>query len=177
MSRWMRFVRFNTVGAIGVGVQLFAVWLLADVAHVHHLFATAAAVGLAVVHNFVWHRRWTWYDRDKAGGVSAAFVRFAVANGALSLAGNLGVMATLVSGAHVEPVLANGVAISVCGLLNFWLGDAVVFRYASGPSFHPPLASGRKASYNARDLEEGVDDRRIEVRASTRNDERHGIVV
>ena len=39
-------------------------------------------------------------------------------------------MVTLVSGAHVEPVVANGVAIGVCGLLNFWLGDAVVFRRA-----------------------------------------------
>jgi putative flippase GtrA len=130
MNPWMRFVRFNTVGAAGVGVQLVAVWLLADVAHVHYLLATPAAVGLAVVHNFIWHRRWTWYDRDKAGGIFAAFVRFAVANGALSLAGNLGVMATLVSGAHAQPVVANGVAISVCGLLNFWLGDAVVFRHA-----------------------------------------------
>jgi putative flippase GtrA len=173
MSRWMRFVRFNTVGAAGVGVQLAAVWLLAEVAHVHYLLATPAAVALAVVHNFIWHRRWTWYDRD-AAGVFAAFVRFAVANGALSLAGNLGVMATLVSGAHVEPVLANGVAISVCGLLNFWLGDTVVFRRAS---LHPPLAVDREASYNARDLEEGIDHRRIEVCASTRNDKRHGIVV
>ena len=177
MNPWMRFVRFNAVGAAGVGVQLVAVWLLADVAHVHYLLATPAAVALAVVHNFIWHRRWTWYDRDKAGGGIAAFVRFAVANGALSLAGNLGVMATLVSGAHAEPVVANGVAISVWGLLNFWLGDAVVFRRASVASFHPPLAVDREASHNTRDLEEGVDDRRIEVRASTRNDERHGIFV
>jgi putative flippase GtrA len=73
------------------------------------------------------------------GGVIAAFARFAVANGAVSLAGNLAVMATLVSGAHVEPVVANGVAIAVCGLLNFWLGDAVVFRRATIRSSPTPV--------------------------------------
>ena len=135
MNPWLRLVRFNAVGAAGVGVQLAAVWLLADVAHVHYVFATLVAVGLAVAHNFIWHWWWTWQDRTEANGFVTAFVRFAVANGALSLVGNLGVMATLVSGAHVEPVVANSVAIGVCGLLNFWLGDAVVFR---GVTSSPP---------------------------------------
>ncbi len=126
----IRFVRFNIVGAFGIGVQLAALWILADVAHVNYVFATPAAVGLAVAHNFVWHWWWTWRDRAEAGGVTGAFVRFALTNGALSLAGNLGVMAVLVSGAHLGPVVANAIAIGVCGLLNFWLGDEVVFRRA-----------------------------------------------
>jgi putative flippase GtrA len=130
MNPWARFIRFNAVGAAGIGVQLVALWLLADVAHVHYLIATPAAVGLAVAHNFIWHCRWTWCDRPRSGGLLSSFVRFAAANGAVSLAGNLAVMATLVSGAHVEPLVANGAAIGVCGLLNFWLGDAVVFRGA-----------------------------------------------
>ena len=130
MNRWVRFLRFNAVSAAGIAIQLAALWLLADVAHVHYLIATPAAVGLAVVHNFVWHWRWTWCDRGRAGDPIFALARFAAANGAVSLAGNLAVMVTLVSGAHVEPVVANGFAIGVCGLLNFWLGDAVVFRRA-----------------------------------------------
>jgi putative flippase GtrA len=130
MNQWVRFLRFNTVGAAGIAVQLAALAFLSHVAHVHYLFATPAAIGLAVMHNFIWHRRWTWHDRARQRGPIAAFARFAAANGAVSLAGNLAVMATLVSGAHVEPVAANAVAIAVCGLLNFWLGDAVVFRRA-----------------------------------------------
>ena len=128
MNALVRFLRFNAVGAVGVGVQLAALWGLTDVAHMHYLFATPAAVALAVVHNFAWHWWWTWRDRTDAGTVAATFVRFAAANGALSLVGNFCVMVTLVSGAHVQPVVANGVAIGVCGLVNFWLGDAVVFR-------------------------------------------------
>jgi putative flippase GtrA len=135
MNLSARVVRFNAVGAAGMGVQLSALWLLADVAHVHYMVATPVAVGLAVVHNFIWHWWWTWHDRADASVLAAAFVRFAAANGVVSLAGNLGVMATLVSGAHVEPVVANGVAIGVCGLLNFWLGHTFVFRRV-GPA--PP---------------------------------------
>jgi putative flippase GtrA len=130
MTGGVRFLRFNAVGAAGIGVQLAALWLLTDVAHVYYLIATPAALGLAVVHNFIWHCRWTWCDRTRAEGLIATLARFAMANGAVSLAGNLAVMVTLVSGAHVEPVVANGAAIGVCGLLNFWLGDAVVFRRA-----------------------------------------------
>jgi putative flippase GtrA len=131
MNPWVRLARFNAVGAAGVAVQLAALWLLAEVAHVHdYLLATPAAVGLAVLHNFIRHWKWTWSDRARVGGFIAGLACFAVANGAVSPAGNLAVMATLVSGAHVEPVVANGVAIAVCGLLNFWLADAVVFHRA-----------------------------------------------
>jgi putative flippase GtrA len=130
MNQWARFARFNAVGTAGIAVQLAALWLLADVAHLHYLLATPAAVALAVLHNFAWHWQWTWHDRAQPGELLSAFARFAAANGAISLAGNLAVMTTLVSGAHVAPVAANAVAIVVCGLLNFWLGDAVVFRRA-----------------------------------------------
>jgi putative flippase GtrA len=136
MNTPARMRRFNVVGTAGIGVQLGALWFLTDLVHVHYLFATPAAIGAAVTHNFFWHWAWTWRDRAEAGRILTAFARFAVANGVVSLAGNLGVMATLVSGAHVAPVAANGAAICVCGLLNYWLGDAFVFRRgedAAGP--------------------------------------------
>jgi len=124
MNRGLRFLAFNIVGLGGVGVQLTSLALLVAWG-VHYLAATAAAVLLSVVHNFLWHRLWTW--RDRRGSARSTFVRFVFANGAVSLAGNLGVMATLVDGAGVPPVAANLVSIAVCGLLNFWLGDAFVF--------------------------------------------------
>jgi dolichol-phosphate mannosyltransferase len=121
-----RFFRFNAVGALGVSVQLASLWLLTGVAAVHYLIATPVAVSLAVAHNFIWHRLWTWKDRDVH--VMRAGVRFVLTNGLLSLVSNLGVTAALVAGAHAQPVVANMVAIVTSGLLNFWLGDVVVFR-------------------------------------------------
>lgn len=125
MNRWRRFAAFNLVGLAGIAVQLAGVIVLTR-AGVQYLAATAAAVMISVVHNFAWHSLWTW--RDRQSPLAGTFARFVLANGTISLLGNLGVMATLVAGAGVPPVAANIAAIIVCGLVNFWLGDAVVFR-------------------------------------------------
>ena len=117
---------FNAVGALGAGVQLACVAALTTAAHMHYAIATPIAVGIAAVHNFLWHRRWTWRDRRTA--FLPALVRFVVTNGGVSLIGNMAVMTTLVSGAHVPAVPANVASIIVCGLLNFVLGDSMVFR-------------------------------------------------
>src|SRR4029453_18203285 len=100
-----RFLRFKAVGALGVAVQLASLWLLTGVAGVHYLIATPLSVALAVVHNFIWHRLWTWNDRDV--GLAQACIRFVLANGLLSIVSNLGVTAALVAGAHAQPVVAN----------------------------------------------------------------------
>jgi len=75
MNQRRRFVRFNAVGAAGIGVQLSVLWLLTGVAHLHYLPATFAAVTLAVMHNFMWHRRWTWGDRPVGVHPIALFTR------------------------------------------------------------------------------------------------------
>jgi putative flippase GtrA len=118
--------RFAVVGALGIGVQLLVLHTLASGLGVPYLIATVIAVASAVIHNFAWHRRWTWRDRPD-DGVGTAFVRFALANGAVSLGGNILVMALLVSVISVPLVAANAIAIGVCGVLNFYLADTVVF--------------------------------------------------
>jgi putative flippase GtrA len=124
VSTWTRFLRFNAVSALGIGVQLGVLWLLTT-SGVDYLAATTLAVGVAVVHNFAWHRQWTWADRDTHG--VRALLSFAAGNGAVSLVTNLVVMTGLVSGAGLTPVLANLIAIGSAGILNFWVGDRVVF--------------------------------------------------
>jgi putative flippase GtrA len=59
----IRWCKFNLVGAIGVLVQFSALFFLKSVMHCNYLVATALAVEAAVVHNFVWHERYTWADR------------------------------------------------------------------------------------------------------------------
>jgi putative flippase GtrA len=118
---------FNGIGAVGIGVQLGSLLLLTQIG-VPYPIATPGAVGLAVVHNFLAHRTWTWHDRPGATGPGTApFVRFALGNGLVSLAGNTLLMPLLVSGASLPLVLANLIAIATCGLLNYWVGDRLVF--------------------------------------------------
>jgi putative flippase GtrA len=60
LARWLK---FNFVGGIGIVVQFLALFVLKSVLHFDYLIATALAVEMAVVHNFVWHERFTWRDR------------------------------------------------------------------------------------------------------------------
>jgi putative flippase GtrA len=64
-SKLVRWLKFNFVGGIGILVQFAALSLLMGVLHFHYLVATAIAVEAAVMHNFVWHERFTWIDRIK----------------------------------------------------------------------------------------------------------------
>lgn len=143
MTIWKRIGRFQAVSVLGMAVQLLALGVLVERLGVGYLPATVLAVGAALVHNFAWHQRWTWRGRVRGpAAVRVAFTRFVAANGSVSLLGNVVVMAVLAGGAGVQPVPANIAAIAACGLLNFWLGDRVVFRPShAGSRFGRPSAT------------------------------------
>lgn len=129
MRTLLRWLRFNAIGIVGVGVQLLFLHLLVR-AGVAYLAATALAVEAAVLHNFVWHQRYTWADRptDDLSAVMGRLVRFHLSNGTVSIVGNVLLMRWLVGGLHVQLLPANFGAILVCSLINFVLGDRFVFR-------------------------------------------------
>ena len=54
-----RWCVFNGIGLAGAAVQLAVLWMLLA-ARVHYLPATILAVEAALLHNFLWHERWTW---------------------------------------------------------------------------------------------------------------------
>ena len=60
LRRWLA---FNAVGTMGVAVQLVALAALTEMAGLDYRIATVLAVETAILHNFVWHERWTWRDR------------------------------------------------------------------------------------------------------------------
>jgi putative flippase GtrA len=123
LHRWFR---FSAVGAVGIVVQAATLALLLRVAGLHYLAATAIAVEASVLHNFVWHRRWTWADRPR-GKASAMLLRFNLTTGAMSIGGNLVLMVVLVGGVGLAPFVANMVTIGICSLINFALSDRFVF--------------------------------------------------
>ena len=124
-----RWLKFSAVGLIGVGVQLGALAALTKLS-VNYLVATAVAVEIALLHNYAWHRRWTWAGRNARSG---RLLRFHLANGLVSLISNLVWMRVLTGGLGVPAVPANLAAITVTSLLNFALGERWVFtRSAEG---------------------------------------------
>jgi putative flippase GtrA len=122
----VRLVKFAAVGASGVVVQAAALAVLLRVAPTHYLVDTAVAVEAAILHNFVWHRRWTWADRRETD-LALELLRFNLTNGATSLAGNLILMLILVGGLRLNPLVANLITIAICSLVNFVLADRFVF--------------------------------------------------
>ena len=123
-----RMWRFSAVSALGIVVQLAAIWVLTEIVGMHYAAATMLGVSAAVVHNFVWHRRWTWAERAAGAGVLMTFAGFALGNGLVSLAGNLLLMVVLVGAFGVPAIVANLAAIVACGCVNFFVGDRLVFR-------------------------------------------------
>ena len=91
----------------------------------NYLIATALAVETAVVHNFLWHERFTWADRAGAG--FARFLKFNLTTGLFSIAGNLALMKLLAGLGHMNYLLANGLTIAACSVINFLVSDGFVF--------------------------------------------------
>jgi putative flippase GtrA len=128
-----RWLAFNGVGVLGVGVQLGLLTLFVHGGELHYLLATAIAVEITVLHNFIWHQHWTWRDRPSRSGAAVArrLARFHLLNGAVSLFGNLAIMTVLCGTLRIDPVAANVVAIGVCSMLNFVASEVLVFKTTS----------------------------------------------
>ena len=128
MNKFIRWGKFNLVGAAGMIVQLAALAVFNRFLHGNYLIASAAAVELTLVHNFVWHLRYTWIDRRNHSTILRQLFRFHLANGLVSMLGNLALMRLLVQGAHLPLLVSNMIAILGCSIINFCLGDGWVFR-------------------------------------------------
>ncbi len=126
MNPFMRWVRFNAVGVLGMGVQLGALAGFNRVLAGHYLVATCAALEVTLLHNFWWHQRFTWADRREVTPRWRALLRFHLSNGAVSLGGNLLLMRVLV-GWRWPLLVANLVAIACCSMANFALGTKWAF--------------------------------------------------
>jgi putative flippase GtrA len=124
----LRFMRFNVVGLLGVGVRLLVVAILVNGAGVHYLVATAIAVETSILHNFFWHLRWTWRGRETR--VFFRCIAFHAGNGLVSMLGSMVLMPVFVGGLHLHYLVANLAAVGCTGLLSFFLGDRLIFRGA-----------------------------------------------
>jgi len=124
-----RWLKFNAVGAIGVAAQLAALGLFHGVLRLNYLTASALAVEVAVLHNFVWHERWTWRDRTgPIGGATARLLRFNLSAGLVSILTNLALMRWLVGTHHAPYLIANLACIAAGSVVNYFVSDALVFR-------------------------------------------------
>jgi len=126
--------RFLAVGALGFVLQIGALTTLA-LAGVPTAIATAGAIEIAILHNFLWHERWTWPDRAKGRGAGergararfTCFLRFNGAAALVSLVGNVALTVWLVDGLGLPLAVGNAIAVAALAAINFLLADRWVF--------------------------------------------------
>jgi putative flippase GtrA len=126
---FMRLFRFSLVGALGIVLQLSVLAGLVAFGF-NYLLGTGLAVECAILHNFIWHRRFTWSERARSGhrNVLSRLIRFHASNGLVSLVGNLLLMRLLVGNLKRPMFPANVASISICFVANFLASDRWVFR-------------------------------------------------
>jgi len=129
MKTW---IKFNLVGLLGLALQTGALFVFTRATpRVGYLAATAMAVELAVLNNFVWHQRWTWKDRPSSTRRETLqrLVKFNVTTGLVSIIGNLVLMSVLVGRVGLPIIGANLVTVTACSLLSFFLADRIAFAF------------------------------------------------
>lgn len=129
MSPLVRWLKFNLVGALGMLLQLAILALLNQWTEVNYLLATAVAIELTLLHNFVWHLHYTWRDRQQhVSQRLSQLIRFHLSNGLVSMLGNLVFMRILVEEMEVPVLISSCIAILFCSIVNFWLGNNWAFE-------------------------------------------------
>lgn len=127
LTRWLK---FNAVGFAGVLLQLAVLALLTSGLRMNYVPAIALAVEAAIIHNYLWHQRYTWAERPRAQA-GWRFLKFNLSTGIFSLAGNIGVTSLLLAKLHLHYLLSNGISITVCSIANYRLTDRFVFEAGS----------------------------------------------
>ena len=121
----IRWLKFNLVGAIGICVQLTTLALLRSGFGMNYLLATGLAVEVTVIHNFLWHERFTWAERATTSRL-LRLAKFNLTTGTFSIAGNL-LFTKLLADSGFPILAANAISIVLCSIVNFLLNDRLVF--------------------------------------------------
>lgn len=121
----VRASKFMTVGVLGFAIQI-AVLALLSAQGWPLAAATLMAVELAVLHNFLWHERWTWPKGTRRGRLER-LLRFQVTNGLTSIVSNVLLTTTLAQAFHLKAAVASACAVVITSLANYVLADRFVF--------------------------------------------------
>ena len=128
MLHWSK---FNLVGMVGLALQTSVLFVFTHVTPpIGYLTATATAVEIAVLNNFVWHQRWTWRDRPTSTRKQTVrrLLKFNLTSGLFSLIGNLVFMSIFVGRLGMPVGPANLASVTACSIVSFVLADRIAFR-------------------------------------------------
>jgi dolichol-phosphate mannosyltransferase len=127
-GRWLKFL---SVGAAGTCVQLGSLCFLRECLALSVPLATAIAVEIAILHNFCWHRQWTWALADarlRSRPVLWQLCEYNLTSCLVSLVSNVVFTDVFMRAFGVHYLLANLMAIATVGVANFLMAELFIFR-------------------------------------------------
>ena len=137
--RHRRFLKFGTVGASGVLVNLAVLSLGKEVLfaaipspRVSLNLSLAFAILVSTISNFTGNRHWTWLDRRQHQRDKSLPLQFAQYALACWVGIALQVLFTNILVAFVHYLPANLAAIALAGVVNYLVNDAWTFRGKTG---------------------------------------------
>ena len=135
---WRHFIKFNVVGLIGVAVNEGALALLTAAGY-YYLDASAIAIELSILSNFVLNDFWTFRDR-RHGHIVVRLLKF---NGlmVIGLVANLAILAACTTYLHIHPLISNLIGIGAAFLLRYWLSVRFAWIKKEEKSVEPPAGS------------------------------------
>jgi dolichol-phosphate mannosyltransferase len=129
----MRFLRFGLVGLSGVFVDMAVLYLLHDPSGLGWGLTRSKIIAseTAIINNFLWNDRWTFGDvSSRQRGLRQRLRRLLKFN-LICLFGltlNVALLNVLYNHFHLNPYVANLIAIAAVTLLNFWLNLKLSWR-------------------------------------------------
>jgi len=129
-----RWFKFEAVGAVGIAVQLASLACLREGLGLSVMAATAMAVEISILTNFLLHRHWTWAGREQKPALRQ-LCEFNLTYSLASITVNLIFTPLYMRSLGVHYLIANLMAICTGGVANFLLGEFLVFR---------PMAANQK---------------------------------
>ncbi|AEJ60345.1 hypothetical protein Spith_0058 [Spirochaeta thermophila DSM 6578] len=131
---FVRFLKFFASRLVGTGVDTFVLWLASSFLFSSYvgkyLVAPALSFEVAMLHNYTISYFWIWRKRIRHRGAADFFRRLLPYN--LSVLFGFGVKMVLLLLLerlfHWDVVWCNLGALTVSGVINFFLGELVVFK-------------------------------------------------
>ncbi|MFO0705195.1 MAG: GtrA family protein [Candidatus Andersenbacteria bacterium] len=139
--------RYVFVGALGAIVDFSVFLLLTRMAHVGPIVANIFSVLAGIIHNFIWHKYFTFKIRSRAR-MHAEFFRFFVVASVCYLIQEVGLpLGLLLPGERLvgphEDIAIKVVLIGIVGFTSYFVNRAWTFKHrdqaGSTPVVHPPV--------------------------------------
>ncbi len=129
--------KFMAVAWLGMGVNTACLYLFKGILHIKLIPASLMAIEIAIIHNFIWFRTWTWRDRPNKPPFFQQLIKYNLATGAVDFLANVSVLWSLSTFLKIHYLLANILGMIAPPFIKFWLNEKFIFKASSNDPPRP----------------------------------------